>query len=386
MIPEEMHPALLGVVPSTLITSDRQGIPNITNISRVWFVDREHVAVANHMLNKSIHNLTENSRAFIRTMDTTTFSTWELDVEYIGPSSDAGIFAEMQKQYEILSMILETQKPLTVHCAEIFRVLAARVCEEENSHLLSKTDLYNPILEQLERKFGWDTSAVWVVEDYEQSLELATVKGFGEESEALILKRVAKLSLEQEKPIRIFNIRSQYQYALTTILHQQNENGIFSYEDFRKLNHHYIAIPIKEDNGKIIAIISSQTDDGIKFSLFNDEFLRFASRHLSQLIESLVDKNDTNQRQHSIEQEMERLRLAGSKRAGAVKSNLSPRELQVAVQVARGLSNEEVAKVLFLSKRTVTTHLERIYQKLEINSRAALASYVIENGFMDASH
>ncbi|WP_223590336.1 response regulator transcription factor [Neobacillus bataviensis] len=386
MIPEEMHPALMGVVPATLITSNRQGIPNITNISRVWFVDSNHVAVANHMLKKSIHNLRENSRAFIRTMDTATFSTWELDVEYIGPSRDADIFSEMQKQYEILSMMLETEMPITVHYAEIFRVLSARICEEENSHLLSKTDLYHPILEQLERKFGWDISAVWIVEDFEQSLELATLKGFGEESEALILKRVAKLSLEQEKPIRIINIRSQYQYALTTILHQQNENGIFSHEDFRKLNHHYIAIPIKADNEKIMAIICSQNDDALKFSLFNDEFLQVASRYLSKLIERLPAENDAKKRQHSIEQEMERLRLAGAKRTGAVKTNLSPRELQVAIQVARGLSNEEVAKVLFLSKRTVTTHLERIYQKLEINSRAALASYVIENGLMDASH
>ncbi|MGG3467031.1 LuxR C-terminal-related transcriptional regulator [Neobacillus pocheonensis] len=383
MIPEEMHPALMGIVPATLITSSKQGIPNITNISRVWFVDQEHVAVANHMLNKSIHNLRENGHAFIRTMDTTTFSTWELELEYIGPSTTEKIFAEMQKQYEVLSMILETEMPITIHNAEIFHVLSARICEEENSHLLSKPDLFNPILEQLERKFGWNTSAVWVMEELDPQLQLATLRGFAEESETKVLKRVAQWSVEQEKPIRINNIRSQYQYALTTFLHQQKET--FTFEDFRSLNHNYIAIPIKGEAGNIIAVICSQSNDSLKFSFFKDETLLAAFRFLSLLITKLLQLHDPNKRQFAIDQELERIRLVGSKRTGEVKTILSPRELQVAVQVAHGLSNEEIAKTLFLSKRTVTTHLERIFQKLSINSRAALASYVIENGLMDSS-
>ncbi|HEY3004601.1 MAG TPA: AAA family ATPase [Kribbellaceae bacterium] len=57
---------------------------------------------------------------------------------------------------------------------------------------------------------------------------------------------------------------------------------------------------------------------------------------------------------------------------------LSAREEEVARLVAQGLSNAEVAQRLFISTRTVTTHLQHIYRRLDIPSRAALIRYVLE--------
>jgi DNA-binding NarL/FixJ family response regulator len=68
------------------------------------------------------------------------------------------------------------------------------------------------------------------------------------------------------------------------------------------------------------------------------------------------------------------------RRANHGHDRLSRREREVAGLVAQGLSNAEVAEQLVLSTRTVTTHLERIYARLGIRSRAALARYVAETG------
>lgn len=55
---------------------------------------------------------------------------------------------------------------------------------------------------------------------------------------------------------------------------------------------------------------------------------------------------------------------------------LTARELEVARCVAQGLTNAEIGKRLFISARTVSTHLANIYERLEIHTRAALASAV----------
>ena len=53
---------------------------------------------------------------------------------------------------------------------------------------------------------------------------------------------------------------------------------------------------------------------------------------------------------------------------------LTAQELQTALLAAAGLSNREIGQRLFLSHRTIGSHLYRIYPKLGITRRAQLAS------------
>jgi DNA-binding CsgD family transcriptional regulator len=52
---------------------------------------------------------------------------------------------------------------------------------------------------------------------------------------------------------------------------------------------------------------------------------------------------------------------------------LTPAERRVAVLVAEGRTNREVAAALFLTERTVASHLSHVYAKLGVRSRTELA-------------
>ncbi len=67
-------------------------------------------------------------------------------------------------------------------------------------------------------------------------------------------------------------------------------------------------------------------------------------------------------------------------------SPLSPRELEIVLLVAKDMTNAEIAEQLIISQRTVTTHLDRIYTRLGINSRTALVLYAIEVGLLPPKH
>jgi DNA-binding CsgD family transcriptional regulator len=62
----------------------------------------------------------------------------------------------------------------------------------------------------------------------------------------------------------------------------------------------------------------------------------------------------------------------GRRRVPEAWTQLSPQELQIAQLAAEGLSNREIGERLYLSHRTVSTHLYRLFPKLGITSRAQL--------------
>jgi DNA-binding CsgD family transcriptional regulator len=77
------------------------------------------------------------------------------------------------------------------------------------------------------------------------------------------------------------------------------------------------------------------------------------------------------------------LRATGEKlgrRAAATGDELTPQELQVALQVAEGKTNREVGAALFLSPKTVEFHLARVYRKLDLSSRGELIRRFAESG------
>ena len=63
-------------------------------------------------------------------------------------------------------------------------------------------------------------------------------------------------------------------------------------------------------------------------------------------------------------------------------NSLTNREEQVLKLVAQGYSNEEISKKLFLSKRTVATHVSNILGKLHLANRTQAALYALRQGLV----
>ena len=77
------------------------------------------------------------------------------------------------------------------------------------------------------------------------------------------------------------------------------------------------------------------------------------------------------------EQARRELRASGERsrrRVPEARDQLTAQELQIAQLAAQGLSNREIGQRLFLSHRTISTHLYRVFPKLGITSRAELGA------------
>ncbi len=82
----------------------------------------------------------------------------------------------------------------------------------------------------------------------------------------------------------------------------------------------------------------------------------------------------------SVAQQMAIQQLSGDQNPVDV---LSPREFEVFMALAKGKTTNEIAETLFLSPRTVGTHLYNIKQKLSANNSAEIALIAMRSGLID---
>ena len=66
--------------------------------------------------------------------------------------------------------------------------------------------------------------------------------------------------------------------------------------------------------------------------------------------------------------------------SGELRSDLSEREIEIIDLVARGLTNQEIASELTISKRTVDNHVSNILTKTGAKNRVALLNWAMDNG------
>ena len=86
----------------------------------------------------------------------------------------------------------------------------------------------------------------------------------------------------------------------------------------------------------------------------------FSQEILNRLIKGIGGKSKTNQ-----------------------SNELSEREEEVLYHICKGLSNQEIANILYLSKRTVDKHRENILSKTNAKNTAGLVMFAVKNGIVE---
>lgn len=68
-----------------------------------------------------------------------------------------------------------------------------------------------------------------------------------------------------------------------------------------------------------------------------------------------------------------------------IKNPLTPREKEVLAELTKGKSNREIAASLYVTEKTVKTHISNIFTKLEVQDRTQAALYAVKHGLTEGS-
>ena len=122
-LPTGIRPALDNGNPALMVTCSADGVPNVTVISQVYFVDDTHVALSFQFFSKTIRNVRENPKAWVGVSDYMGRTDWTLQLQFERSETDGAIFDAMDMQIEAIASATGMSGIFKLRAADIYRVV-----------------------------------------------------------------------------------------------------------------------------------------------------------------------------------------------------------------------------------------------------------------------
>jgi NarL family two-component system response regulator LiaR len=142
---------------------------------------------------------------------------------------------------------------------------------------------------------------------------------------------------------------------------------------------------LEESPRSRVIVLTSKVEDDLVLPAIRAGALSYLLKDVAaaQLAETIRSAASGNPTLHPLAA-AKMLQAVGSdlNSAGAI-DQISPRELEVLELISCGLGNKEIGEQLFISERTVKTHVTHLLEKLNLRDRTQLAIFALQHKLFD---
>lgn len=324
---ESLASCFQGLIPATLFTCSRAGVPNAAFISHVDFVDSGRVALSFQFFNKSKANISENPHALVRLIDPDTSQGWRLRLRYIRSETSGPVFERMALRIEAIASYSGLKGIFKLLAADIYEVLSVEMVEDEGPRAASQWNermrppasvftlhamqelserihraesleaLLDSMLEGLEASCGFTHSMILMPAAEEGVLVTIASRGYPENgagAEVRIGEGIVGMVAEARKPIRIAGLIRQMLYAYA--LHQRaSEQGLCPHD-------HRIALPGLAapdsqlgvpliNRGELIGVLCVESEQPYRFHEEDKTAIELLGSYIAIAIHSMLQRD-----------------------------------------------------------------------------------------------
>ena len=121
---DSIRAALEGAIPATVATCAADGVPNVSFVSQVYYVDPDHVALSFQFFNKTRRNVLATRRAAVLVIDPDSFARYRLALEFLRLETSGPLFERMKAHLAGIASHTGMTGVFRLQGADVYRVLS----------------------------------------------------------------------------------------------------------------------------------------------------------------------------------------------------------------------------------------------------------------------
>lgn len=322
---QDLKRCFQGIVPSIIATSDGDGVPNVTFISQVHYLDDRHVALSCQFFNKTRRNLDENPLACVEVWEPITLQAYRLQLKFIRSEKSGPLFDSMSLRINAIASHTGMTGVFRLLAADVFEVRSVEMVEGLLTELppdvadsISIDGLRTEVrglqvisdrinrspdlesllavaLEALDDYFRFSHTSVLLFEDASQRLVTLASRGYGESgigAEVAIGQGVIGTVARERRVLRLTNLDADLRYARAVRRESldaalDTEVPLPGLPDAQSV----LAIPLAIGD-RLIGVLSAEDRDPMRFGEWHEAYLEIVGNQIALGIDRMLARSD----------------------------------------------------------------------------------------------
>jgi hypothetical protein len=316
-----------GVVPSIIATADRNGTPNVTYVSQVYFVDDRHVALSCQFFNKTRKNLDENPAVCAQVMDPLTLQAYTLRLRFLRSEKEGPLFDTMALRINAIASHTGMSGIFRLIAADVFEVVSAEMVEgfltepppdlregvslegartemrglQWISERINKADdlesLLAVVLEALDEYFKFSHTIVLLYDETNRRLTTMASRGYGKTgigAEVALGEGLIGTVARERRLLRLASLERDLRYGRA--IRRETACGTSRLAEEIPLPglpdaQSVLAIPLSV-GGRLVGVIAAEDRDPMRFGEWHEAYLEIIANQIALGIDRMIERSN----------------------------------------------------------------------------------------------
>lgn len=312
-----IRPCLDGVIPGVVATCDPDGLPNVSYVSQIHYVDAHQVALSFQFFNKTRSNMLQNPQLTAYVIDPETTARYRLALLYLRTETAGSLFENMKAKLAGIASHTGMAGVFALRGADVCRVLniekvagpecsrtlparnwlaILRALGERIDRQIDLASLFEDLLSGLQELADIRHSMILMADETCGKLYTVATHGYaasGVGSEIPLGAGVIGVAAQYRTPIRINHMAAEYGYGNAVRASFAEVNHLETAIPFPGLAapHAQIAIPILVA-GRLLGVLYAESEQDLSFGYDEEDALAILARQMGCAMLQLQQASD----------------------------------------------------------------------------------------------